>query len=31
MQQIFAIRGRLDKLTVPMIYLYGMQDVCAPV
>jgi len=29
--QLFSTKGRLDKLTVPMIYLYGMQDVLIPV
>ncbi|MDP3174272.1 MAG: alpha/beta hydrolase [Phenylobacterium sp.] len=31
MAQIFSTKGRLDKLTIPMIYLYGMQDVLLPV
>ncbi|MDP3659835.1 alpha/beta fold hydrolase [Phenylobacterium sp.] len=30
-KQIFSTKGRLDKLTIPMIYLYGMQDVLLPV
>lgn len=29
--QIFSTKGRIDKLTIPMIYLYGMQDVLLPV
>ena len=29
--QIFSTKGRLDKLTTPMIYLYGLQDVLMPV
>jgi pimeloyl-ACP methyl ester carboxylesterase len=29
--QVFSTKGRLDKLTIPMIYLYGMQDVILPV
>lgn len=29
--QIFSTKGRLDKLTIPMIYLYGVQDVLLPV
>ncbi|MGE3304104.1 MAG: alpha/beta fold hydrolase [Hyphomonadaceae bacterium] len=29
--QIVSTKGRLDKLTIPMIYLYGMQDVLLPV
>ncbi|MDP3495163.1 MAG: alpha/beta hydrolase [Hyphomonadaceae bacterium] len=29
--QVFSTKGRLDKLTVPMIYLYGLQDVLLPV
>lgn len=31
MQQIFSTKGRIDKLTIPMIYLFGLQDVLAPV
>ena len=31
MAQIFSTKGRLDKLTVPMIYLYGVADVLIPV
>ena len=29
--QKFNLRGRLERLTVPGIYLYGMDDVSAPV
>ena len=29
--QVFSTKGRLDKLTIPMIYMYGMQDVILPV
>ncbi|MDP3173495.1 MAG: alpha/beta hydrolase [Phenylobacterium sp.] len=29
--QIFSTKGRIDKLTIPMIYLFGLQDVLAPV
>lgn len=29
--QIFSTKNRLDKLTIPMIYLYGLQDVLLPV
>ena len=29
--QLFTTKNRLDKLTTPMIYLYGMQDVLLPV
>ncbi|MGE0830936.1 MAG: alpha/beta fold hydrolase [Hyphomonadaceae bacterium] len=31
MVQIFHTKDRLDKLTIPMIYMYGMQDVILPV
>jgi len=31
MAQIFSTKGRLDKLTIPMIYLYGVADVLIPV
>ncbi|MDP3173302.1 MAG: alpha/beta hydrolase [Phenylobacterium sp.] len=31
MQQIFQTAGRIQKLTIPMIYMYGMQDVILPV
>ena len=30
-QQIFSTKDRLDKLTIPMIYLYGLEDVMSPV
>lgn len=29
--QLLRLTGRLDKLTIPMIYLYGRQDVLGPV
>ena len=29
--QLLDLRGRLDALTIPMIYLYGRQDVLGPV
>ncbi|WP_091738755.1 alpha/beta fold hydrolase [Phenylobacterium immobile] len=29
--QVFSTKGRLDKLTMPMIYLYGLQDVLSVV
>lgn len=29
--QLFNLQGRLDKLTIPTIYLYGRQDVLSPV
>lgn len=29
--QLLRLKGRLDKLTIPMIYLYGRQDVLGPV
>ncbi|MDP3175426.1 MAG: alpha/beta hydrolase [Phenylobacterium sp.] len=28
---VLSTKGRLDKLTIPMIYMYGMQDVILPV
>jgi pimeloyl-ACP methyl ester carboxylesterase len=31
LRQIFTTKNRLDRLTVPMIYMYGMQDVLLPV
>jgi 2-hydroxy-6-oxonona-2,4-dienedioate hydrolase len=31
MRQKYSTKNRLDKLTIPMIYLYGMQDVLSPV
>ena len=31
MEQIYTTKGRLDRLTIPMIYLYGKQDVLNPV
>lgn len=31
MLQIFTTANRFDKLTIPMIYLYGLQDVMLPV
>jgi len=29
--QVFTTKNRIDKLTIPMIYLYGLQDVLSPV
>jgi pimeloyl-ACP methyl ester carboxylesterase len=29
--QVFTSKNRIDKLTIPMIYLYGRQDVLLPV
>lgn len=29
--QLLRLKGRLDQLTIPMIYLYGRQDVMGPV
>ncbi len=29
--QLYRLQGRLDKLTIPIIYLYGRQDVLGPV
>jgi pimeloyl-ACP methyl ester carboxylesterase len=29
--QLLRLKGRLDKLAIPMIYLYGRQDVMGPV
>ncbi len=29
--QIVSTKGRFDKLTVPAVYLYGLQDVLSPV
>lgn len=31
LRQLFSTKNRLDKLTVPMIYMYGLQDVLSPV
>ena len=31
MQQIFSTKNRITKLTIPMIYLYGLLDVLSPV
>lgn len=31
LSQLMGLRGRLDKLTIPAIYLYGKQDVLSPV
>lgn len=31
LMQIFSTKDRLDKLTIPIIYLYGLQDVLLPV
>ncbi|QEW01253.1 alpha/beta hydrolase [Microbacterium caowuchunii] len=30
-RQLMRLRGRLDQLTIPIIYLYGRQDVLGPV
>jgi 2-hydroxy-6-oxonona-2,4-dienedioate hydrolase len=30
-QQVYSTTGRLDKLSTPMIYMYGLQDVLSPV
>jgi pimeloyl-ACP methyl ester carboxylesterase len=30
-RQLFSTKNRLDKLTVPMIYMYGLADVLLPV
>ncbi|MER2135026.1 MAG: alpha/beta hydrolase [Arthrobacter sp.] len=30
-KQLLRLKGRLDRLTIPMIYLYGRQDVLGPV
>lgn len=30
-QQIFSTKGRITRLTIPMIYLYGLLDVLSPV
>ena len=29
--QVFTTKNRINKLTIPMIYMYGMQDVLIPV
>ena len=29
--QLVSTKGRFDKLTIPAVYLYGMQDVLSPV
>ena len=31
MLQIYSTKGRLDRLTIPMIYPYGLEDVLIPV
>jgi 2-hydroxy-6-oxonona-2,4-dienedioate hydrolase len=31
LQQVLTTKNRLDKLTVPMIYMYGLADVLSPV